>query len=514
MIKREKDTRQIKIIVCCIISAILPLMICSKNSFLYPFNDWPDINVFFTVGKGMIHGKVPYVDLIDPKGPYLYVLSAISYLISRTGFFGFFLFECLSISVFLYYSYKVICLYCKANALWILPVLSASVVCAKSFVHGGSLEELCFGFFVYAIYTLLDFLHSDENNVLTKRTIVVNALGAGIIFWSKFTLVGLYIGWGMVVVVVYLWRKKYREIGVFVAYFLLTVFIVTLPCIIYFAWNNALKQWLEYYLWNNVFAYSSNESVSIFTRMGIAIKNALLSLKDSENWSYSIVVVFGGIGYVLLPAKRVPWREKIAVAVLAICMVLGIFIGGTKHDYYGLPLAVFIVFGGLVMQILAERVGKAWSSEKWSRFNRIGFAVVLLLSLLECMILSPNVYLMNYKKDEMPQYRFAAQIQESQDTSMLNYDFLDGGFYTVLNQVPEVRYFCVLNVNRGEIMAEQTSYVEQQLTQWLVTWKAYEMTEEDARQLAVVTDYYDLVDYQYFFLEGDMRTYLLYKRKP
>ena len=39
------------------------------------------------------------------------------------------------------------------------------------------------------------------------------------------------------------------------------------------------------------------------------------------------------------------------------------------------------------------------------------------------------------------------------------------------------------------------------------------MTEEEAYELAVVSDYYDLVDYQYFFFEGDMRTYALYKKK-
>ena len=48
------------------------LTVCSKNSFLYPMNDWVDVNCFFTVGRGITHGLVPYRDLYDQKGPLLY----------------------------------------------------------------------------------------------------------------------------------------------------------------------------------------------------------------------------------------------------------------------------------------------------------------------------------------------------------------------------------------------------------------------------------------------------------
>ena len=34
------------------------LLVCSKSSFLYPMNDWVDVNCFFTVGRGILHGLV------------------------------------------------------------------------------------------------------------------------------------------------------------------------------------------------------------------------------------------------------------------------------------------------------------------------------------------------------------------------------------------------------------------------------------------------------------------------
>ena len=38
------------VIYCAIISFVI-LMLTSKNSFLYPFNDWVDANAFLTVGN-------------------------------------------------------------------------------------------------------------------------------------------------------------------------------------------------------------------------------------------------------------------------------------------------------------------------------------------------------------------------------------------------------------------------------------------------------------------------------
>lgn len=510
----EKKRNQIRIIFYCMISALVPLLICSKNSPLYPFNDWPDINIFFTMGKGMLHGKVPYVDLMDQKGPYLYALAAIAYFISKTNFYGYFLFEVISLSAFLFYSHKILRLYSKYNALWALPILSGSVVCAKSFVHGGSVEELCLGIFAYAIYTLLDFLHDEEKKCLSNKVIIVNAFWAGILFWSKFTLVGIYIGWILVVLFVYMGRRKYKEIFKFLGIYVLVALAVTLPWILYFAYHKALEQWIVWYIWNNIFEYSSQVKIPIGNRMVQAIKLGLLTLKDPGNRSYALGVIIGGISFVLMPRSKVSHGEKIGIAMIAVTMVLGIFIGGTQHDYYGLPLAVFIVFGAVLLQVVMERLLTKYKGIKKKYIMPAVCVLTILLAGIEGIILSPNVYLLKYKKEEMPQYRFAAQIEASNDTSVLNYAFLDGGFYTVLNQVPDVRCFCLLNVNIIENLTEQNSYVEQQLTQWIVSWKDYEMTEDEARQFPIVSDYYDLVDYQYFPLEGEMRTYLLFKRKP
>ena len=491
----------------CLLSALIPLAVCSKSSPLYPLNDWPDVNIFYTIGKGMVYGKVPYVDLLDHKGPYVYALAAVAYLLDHNNLYGFFLFEVISIYAFLVYTYKIIGLYCKKVMIWLLPLLSWVVVCAKSFVHGGSIEELSLGIFAYAIYSLLYFLKQGKDGNISVPVLMINGVWAGVLFWSKFTLLGLYMAWIAVVLICYLARRNVKGTLKSAGIFLGMMLCMALPWVIYFAGKHAVRDWLSVYLWNNIFGYTAESTTFVWGKVKNAVLDALRSLKDRGNRTYSPLVVVGCLSFVCYSNKRVTWTEKISVGFMGALMALGIFIGGTSHDYYGLPLAVFALFGIVLCNVAMEKINLK------SGLTVALCAVMLLGGIGAAQSLSPNVYLLGMDRTQMPQYRFAKRILESEDASLLNYAFLDGGFYTVTEEIPQVRYFCAINMNRDMIVEKQNGYLKEGKTHWVVTWKAYEMSEEELKTLPILSQYYDLVDYQYFYFEGDMRTYALYEKK-
>ena len=105
MIKNIK--KKYKKVIFCFILALVSLLICSESSPLYPLNDWFDANIYFTVGKGMVNGFVPYLDLFDHKGPIIYLIYGIGSLISSSSFIGVFILEVISFTIFLYYIYKI-----------------------------------------------------------------------------------------------------------------------------------------------------------------------------------------------------------------------------------------------------------------------------------------------------------------------------------------------------------------------------------------------------------------------
>ena len=82
---------------------------------------------------------------------------------------------------------------------------------------------------------------------------------------------------------------------------------------------------------------------------------------------------------------------------------------------------------------------------------------------------TPNRYLMGVEQSEMPQYKFKEIIEQKENPTLLNYGFLDGGFYTVCNIIPNCKAFCKLNIPLEEMYRLQKNYVEAGLCDFVVT---------------------------------------------
>ena len=87
-----------KKIVFIVLMSFIILLFTTKYSFIYPFNDWQDANSFETVARSVLSGKVLYKDIIEQKGPVLYLLYMVGVLIGTKYISGLFIIEILSLS--------------------------------------------------------------------------------------------------------------------------------------------------------------------------------------------------------------------------------------------------------------------------------------------------------------------------------------------------------------------------------------------------------------------------------
>ena len=101
-----------------------------------------------------------------------------------------------------------------------------------------------------------------------------------------------------------------------------------------------------------------------------------------------------------------------------------------------------------------------------------------------------------------PQYRFAEIIRESDDQTLLNYGFLDGGFYFAAGVQPTEPYFCTLNIDLQEMKSSLSNSVRLGKTAFIVTRSNKLRNSEN----------YRLVDEAKMVFEGKNWTYYLYKR--
>ena len=248
---------QLKRSIWCLGAAALVLALCSKTSPLYAFNDWMDANIFFTMGKSMLSGKVLYRDVFDHKGPVLYLLYGLGWLLDHTGFIGVFVLEICGFAVFLGFGL------CTAELLrgkplhpvWCLVPAAALAAC-RAFSHGGSAEELLLPFLAAALYGLVKCL--TANKQMPLRTVALQGFLCGCALLLKYTVLGFYLAWVAVLAVLYLRRGWLRQLGRSCAAYLGGLALAALPWFAYFGACHALDAWWECYFYDNLFLYKGD----------------------------------------------------------------------------------------------------------------------------------------------------------------------------------------------------------------------------------------------------------------
>ena len=441
-------------------SAALFLLVVSKNSPLYPLNDWVDVNCFMTMGRGILNGKVPYKDLYEQKGPVLYFWYALISLFPGNAYLGNWLAEILLFGLFLFFGAKTAALYLKNSfSPWLTMIVCGFLVlAAPSVEHGGGVEEMHLVFLTASLYY---FLRARcEKRFPLPREAFIFGFSMAVAFWSKYTFCGFYAGLAFAVLLTCLIHRPLYDGAAalfhYILYALLGFLAITLPLLVYFALNGALGDLFEVYFYNNIFLYARTEH-SIWKYM----KDGLY-LTFKRNLIYSVLWIPGGL-YCLWGFIRKRWQESLALILCFFGLVATTYMSSPGYIYYGLILSPFVLsgliavqrpFDGLLNKLFTK--GPGFFRTPWP-----GLAFSLMLSLGLALFVAqicPNVYAMKWKYEETPQAIFAAQITE-EDATIYNYRFLDAGFYYAAGIEPVNRFFCRFNIKLPEMDAEEEKLV-------------------------------------------------------
>lgn len=489
------------LIFCFVISFVL-LMIVSRSSFLYPFNNWNDANAFFTMGKSLMNGKVIFKDIFEQKGPLLYLIYGIGYLISNKTFLGIFILEVISSTIFSYTLCKIINLYLdKKYIYFILPIFLMILYTSKAFSYGGSCEEFCLPFLGYSLYKLL--VYSKEKKIRYIDIYIVG-LVSGLVFLMKYTLLGISFSFCVYVFVSLLLNKEYKRGFLFPFVFLIGMLTPILPWILYFLKNNALYDFINSYILINAFSYGIS-NVSIVSRIFNCFYFFIRNLYSSSIYAF---VMFFMIIIFLLDKSKIILSEKIGTICAMFFSVLFIYICGSYFYYYVFPIYIFLIFAFIGIFILIDK----FLIKRDKNITIIFGFIITILSIISSYYLSPNTQFMNYKAEELPQYQFAKIINESKNQTILNYGFLDMGFYTVTGITPNTKYFEKLNFKYErypENVDSLNSYIENKNVEYVI----YVKTENQNFPVSDKLDInYDLIA-EYNNKKIDNYSYYLYKLK-
>lgn len=478
-------------------AAIVTMTFVSMCSPLYPFNPWDDANCFLTLGRGIIHGLVPYRDLYEQKGPLLYFIYAFAALISESSFIGALLFEYAAASVYAIFSWKIAKLFTKPSkyAVLLVPILLAINYTTKMFNYGGNAEELCFPLLTVALYFALRSIVTGDG-LPSNREAVICGLIAGALFWIKYTFLGFIIGLCIYILVISIKHKQMARLWSLIWRFIAGFIALSVPILIYFVANGSLDSLWEAYFYNNIFLYQTDyltnrlNSIPVIGNIAIVCTSIFTTAKDFIH--FGILLVFTLISCCFIPKE---YRKKayFLLCITAAAASLTAFTRPIFVYYYGYILAYgfgLSLIGAVKLLGVIEKVFK--NNE---RFIKLLLSVVLVIIFIFSIFTSKNLYLLLKPKDELVQYRMAEIINQTPDAKILTYDVMDSGFYTAAGLMPSNRFFCYLNIERNypAILEEQNRLIEEGYFDYIVT--SYFFEEELDNYELILIDTHTFIDY-------------------
>ena len=473
-----------------ILSATITITIVSTCSPLYPFNPWDDANCFFTLGRGIKHGLVPYRDLYDHKGPVIYFIYFFAALISEKSFIGIWIFECVAASVYAVFTWKTVKLLFEAPkySLTVIPLFLGTVYTSGMFNFGGNAEELCFPLLTIAFFFCLRSIVID-NELPNNKEAFISGLITSFLFWIKYTLLGFMAAFILIILIISIWRKQFKNLYALVWRFLSGFVLITIPVILYFAMTKSLNSLWEEYFINNIRFYLDSSQLPLLGRIPV-IKNIYFTihcLTSTLIYNPSFGVLFlVTLGSLFCVEKR--YRKKMFVVIIVtFALAAGfIFTKPAYVYYYGYILAYCLGLSVIPVIKLETYLVKRFSNN--SSFIKLISGVILSVFFVLTLVSSKNMYLILKPKEFLSQYRVANTISRTENAKVVTYDVMDSGFFTAAGILPSNRFYCFHNNENEytEVAEEKNRLIKESFYDYIITyyhcdskWDNYVLIQEE-----------------------------------
>ena len=200
---------------------------------------WGDSSQFQTIGEAWLEGKVPYRDTFDHKGPAIFLINALGYLIHwRTGIM---VIQILFLSITLYWVFKISSLVSKKFIYGAFVAILTLVFLRCSYCDGNSVQEYALPFLAISTYYIAKFLLSRQKKHEPKWALIYG-VSAGFCLLSQATS-AIIIAAGVIAISVRLIRdKQWGNFWKNVGFGLIGFAGFCAPFLLYFAINGCLGE--------------------------------------------------------------------------------------------------------------------------------------------------------------------------------------------------------------------------------------------------------------------------------
>ncbi len=239
----------------------LLLFIISPDSYTHDVFERVDSACFFTGGKAWMNGMVPYVDYTDSKGPLLWLIYGIGYLINHYNYIGVFWISCLWYACTFFITYKTCGIFIDDKRQSLLCTMIMSIAFFMPVVHYEvRAEDFCQPFIMLSFYHTSKMLYGRK---MTKGDLDRSFFALGISFAAllliKFSVAAMQSVF-ILYALYYLLREK-RPIGSPLAACVLGGVVLTLPIVIYLLIQGNFTAFIQEYFLNTLMTVKPEHSM-------------------------------------------------------------------------------------------------------------------------------------------------------------------------------------------------------------------------------------------------------------
>ena len=327
-----------------------------------------DSSLFLIIGKAIANGAVPYVGLFDHKGPIIFFLEALGWLIMPNRF-GSFIIQWIFMTVTLILIFKSGRLFLNKKLAWI-PIFFFLLILTATFEGGNLTEEYSLPFLFLPLYLSLKYFNEELNGIVQHPPLYALVYGVcfTLIVFIRLNNAVLICAIVLVVIIHLFTNKAYRNFFDNVLTFLSGSFFVFSIITIYFLINHAFGEMLYgTFLFN--FKYAEGLT-------GISSFEDLVCFL-----SYISPVIFSGVMGIFYILKKENKNIGLILTIGSVVTFFALSLGGIFYHYFILTTPCFVLGIVLLIDLVVKRGKKLWQEGP-----HIMMIVILILFIGTCAI--------------------------------------------------------------------------------------------------------------------------------
>lgn len=432
------------------------LFFVSQDSYLYDLHTRVDSAYFYMCGKAWMNGLTPYVDFSDSKGPLLWLIYGLGYLIQPTNYLGVYWISCIWYALTFFITYKIAIVFLNDNLRALSLALLMSLAFFNPWFHDEiRAEDFCLLFMNLSLYRICLIMYSDrvsQKTLLTTFALLGFSFGALIMI--KFSVAAMQAVF-ILCSIAYLLKEKIKWWKPLLSG-LLGFGAIMLPFIVLFLIKGNLAPFIQEYFVKTIQTVQAVDS-------NWCPGNLLLSVVHTDNPFLTYLLEWGDLIYTP------------EILVLFITLIIGgIFFLKRKSNYRWMPLVASIMIFALTIRHHTDYYFTICSFlfvfvliELFESYNITTEKKTVMMAMLIALLVVPfhiltysfRVLIFNDNINQKDFYRLSYVMSQVEKPTIINAYEYEQGFGIQSESLPAGKYWARQNGMTSEMRKEHENLI-------------------------------------------------------